>query len=65
MGMTNEETQLEREIRLGGFRNARVLRREIARRSRGVKPVKPEDRVRRRVMVDGRWVVVERQNDGR
>jgi hypothetical protein len=63
-GLTSElhgsppvETQAERELRLGGFRNARVLRQEIARRGRQVQ--RPTTRIRRRTMVDGRWVAQE------
>lgn len=57
-GSPPAETQAGREIRLGGFRNARVLRQEIARRGRQVQ--RPATRIRRRTMTeDGRWVAQE------
>lgn len=58
---TTTETPAERELRLGGFRNARTLRQEIARRGRQVRRpgAAPTTRIRRRTMADGRWVAQE------
>lgn len=53
------ETPVERELRLGCFRDARVLRKEIARQGRQFKP--PTTRIPRRVLVNGEWMVKERQ----
>ncbi len=56
------ETAVEREERLGQFRVARNLRREIARRARQFTP--PTTRIRRRVFVDGQWVLAHQQAQG-